>query len=216
MSGCGGPSGDGSHEQKLDRLLKHPRVVKFFKRDTVLDRKHRIPFLAGYSVDGHTIYIDSTMPRSFPFKGREFKTDRFLIIHEELEKALIDALAWEYLGAHRIAIVAERRAVTAAGMPWEVYDAFMQEHVKRIRALPVRDVPLDLDLEPYKLEPALLAQIVATRGRRPAGRVDLKSNRPAPPNPPPNIPRNIPEPAKAPETGPSSSRPAKKKWFTIR
>lgn len=204
------------NEAKLDRLLKHPRVRKFFQRDTTLDRKHRIPFLAGYSTDGKTIFIDSTMSKSFEYKGRQVKTDAFLIVHEELEKALIDGLGWEYLGAHRIAIVAERRAVRAAGIEWDDYNRFMQGEIKRIRALPVRDVPLNLDLAPYKLEPSLLEQMVATRGRRSAGHVALKVNKGAPTKPPPNIPRNIPEPTKAPETGPSSSQPAKKKWFTIR
>lgn len=207
------------NESKLDRLLKHPRVRKFFQRETRLDRRHRIPFLAGYSVDGKTIYIDSSMPKSFPFKGREFKTDRFLIIHEELEKALIDALAWEYLGAHRIAIVAERRAVRAAGMAWETYDKFMQAEIARVRALPIENIPLDLDLAPYKLEPALLEQMVAARGRRPAGNVDLKVNNPGragPTKPPPNIPRNIPETPKSPGNGAFSVPPKRAKWFSIR
>ena len=38
------------------------RVKKF-------DRKHDIPYLAGYSQDGKTIYIDRHMPRSFKYRG---------------------------------------------------------------------------------------------------------------------------------------------------
>lgn len=198
---------DMDNEAKLDRLLKHPRVKKFMARETKLDRKHRIPFLAGYSVDGKTIYIDSSTPKSFDYRGRKVDTDKFLILHEELEKALLDGLGWEYLGAHRIAIVAERRCVRSAGIKWAAYDRFMQGEIARIRALPVENVPLDLDLEPYKTEPALLEKIIASQRPRPAS---------APTKPPPNIPRNIPETAKAPETGPFSSRANHTKWFSIR
>lgn len=155
------------NEQRLDRLLKHPRVQKLFLRETKLVRSKHIPYLAGYSTDGKTIYIDSSMPRSFQYKGRTIETDRFLIVHEELEKALIDAFGWEYLPAHRIAIVAERRAVTASGIGWDSYDAFMQENVQRIRKQPVENVPGDLDLTPYKVEPALLEKICALRTGRP-------------------------------------------------
>jgi hypothetical protein len=51
-----------------------------------LDRDHDIPYLAGYSRDGKTIYIDRPMPPSFRYRGRDIDTDRFLILHEEVEK----------------------------------------------------------------------------------------------------------------------------------
>ena len=54
--------------------------------------KHDIPYLAGYSLDGKTIYIDRHMPQIFKFRGRTIDTDRFLILHEEVEKTLIDQL----------------------------------------------------------------------------------------------------------------------------
>jgi hypothetical protein len=79
------------------------------------DRKHDIPYLAGYSLDGKTIYIDRHMPASFKFKGRTINTDRFLVLHEEVEKTLIDQLGLHYLHAHQIATRAEEAAVRAAG-----------------------------------------------------------------------------------------------------
>jgi len=42
-----------------------------------LDRNHDIPYLAGYSLDGKTIYIDRHMPQFFKFRGRTIDTDRF-------------------------------------------------------------------------------------------------------------------------------------------
>jgi hypothetical protein len=88
-------------DRALDAICR--RVKKF-------DRKHDIPYLAGYSLDGKTIYIDRHMPASFKFKGRTINTDRFLVLHEEVEKTLIDQLGLHYLHAHQIATRAEEAA----------------------------------------------------------------------------------------------------------
>jgi len=48
----------------MDRALD--AVVRRVKR---LDRKHDIPYLAGYSKDGKIIYIDRHMPPLFPLPG---------------------------------------------------------------------------------------------------------------------------------------------------
>src|ERR1700686_2577006 len=80
----------------LDRALG--AIVRRVKK---LDRAHDIPYLAGYSEDGKTIYIDRHMPKMMKFRGREVDTDRFLILHEEVEKTLIDQLDLHYLHAHR-------------------------------------------------------------------------------------------------------------------
>ena len=94
-------------ERALDAILR--RVKK-------LDRDHDIPYLAGYSSDGKTIYIDRHMPKSLKYQGRVVDTDRFLILHEEVEKTLIDQLNLHYLHAHQIATRAEQAAVRAAGI----------------------------------------------------------------------------------------------------
>jgi hypothetical protein len=92
----------------MDRALD--AVVRRAKR---LDRKHDVPYLAGYSRDGKTIYIDRHMPSSFRYAGKEINTDRYLILHEEVEKTLIDQLDLHYLHAHQIATRAEQAAVRA-------------------------------------------------------------------------------------------------------
>ena len=117
-----------------------------------LDRNHDIPYLAGYSEDGKTIYIDRHMPPSFKFRGRKIDTDRFLILHEEVEKTLIDQLGLHYLHAHQIATRAEQAAVRAAGVTWREYDRFMQKYVKRIGDERLTKVPDDLDTKPYRDE----------------------------------------------------------------
>jgi hypothetical protein len=130
-------------DRALDAICR--RVKKF-------DRKHDIPYLAGYSIDGKTIYIDRHMPETFKFKGRAINTDRFLILHEEVEKTLIDQLGLRYLHAHQIATRAEQAAVRAAGVTWRDYDGFMQKYVKRIGDERLSKVPRDLDTKPYRDE----------------------------------------------------------------
>jgi hypothetical protein len=131
----------------MDRALD--AVVRRVKK---LDRRHDIPYLAGYSQEGKTIYIDRHMPRSFKYGGREVDTDRFLILHEEVEKTLIDQLGLHYLHAHQIATRAEQAAVRAADVRWRDYDRFMQKYVKRIGDERLTKVPKDLDLKPYRDE----------------------------------------------------------------
>jgi hypothetical protein len=131
----------------LDRALD--AIVRRVKN---LDREHDIPYLAGYSRDGKTIYIDRHMPQSMDYRGREVDTDRFLILHEEVEKTLIDQLNLHYLHAHQIATRAEEAAVRAAGILWRDYDRFMQKHVKEIGDERLTKVPPDLDLKPYRDE----------------------------------------------------------------
>lgn len=130
-------------ERALDAILR--RVKK-------LDRNHDIPYLAGYSKDGKTIYIDRHLPPSFKYKGRTIEVDRFLIMHEEVEKTLIDQLDLHYLHAHQIATRAEEAAIRAARISWRAYDRFMQKYVKVDGDERLTKVPRDLDLKPYRDE----------------------------------------------------------------
>ncbi len=117
-----------------------------------LDRKHDIPYVAGYSKDGKTIYIDRHLPSEMQYKGRTINTDRFLLLHEEVEKTLIDQLDLHYLHAHQIATRAEEAAVRAAGISWRDYDRFMQTYVKKMGDERLTKIPADLDLKPYRDE----------------------------------------------------------------
>ena len=65
------------------------------RRAGKIDRKHDIPYLAGYSRDGKTIYIDRHMPPSFRYRGREINTtgDGFLATFDSAGAALLCGLA---------------------------------------------------------------------------------------------------------------------------
>jgi hypothetical protein len=131
----------------MDRALA--AVVRQIKR---LDRRHDIPYLAGYSKNGKIIYIDRHMPKSFMFRRRRIKIDPFLILHEAVEKTLMDHLGLRYLHAHQIATRAEQAAVRASGVSWHAYDRFMRMWVKSIGDARVTKIPRDLDRKPYQDE----------------------------------------------------------------
>jgi len=118
---------------------------------TRLDRSHDIPYLAGYSRDGKTIYIDKDLPKSFSAGGTRVVVDRFLILHEAVEKALLDRLGLHYQHAHQIALRAEQAAVRAAGVSWRQYDRFMARYIKEADDV-IDRLPPDLDIKPYRDE----------------------------------------------------------------
>jgi hypothetical protein len=130
-------------DRALDAILR--RVGDY-------DREHDIPYLAGYSLDGKTIYIDRHLPRTFTYKGRAIEVDRYLILHEEVEKTLIDQLHLHYQHAHQIATRAEEAAIRADRVSWRAYDHFMQKFVKEMGDERLEKLPADLDLKPYRDE----------------------------------------------------------------
>lgn len=128
------------------------RALDAIMRRTRLDRRHDIPYLAGYSQDGKTIYIDRHLPRGFLLRGRLITVDRYLVLHETVEKTLIDAMGLHYQHAHQIALRAEEAAVLADRISWSTYDRFMQRYIKTIGDERLTRVPDDLDLKPYRDE----------------------------------------------------------------
>ena len=115
-----------------DWLVSHIMLdlaVKEILKRVKLDRTYDIPYLAGYSKDAKTIYIDRHMPESFISNGCTIQTDRFLILHETVEKTLIDQLKLRYQFAHQIALRAEQAAVRADKTSWKEYDCFTQKYI---------------------------------------------------------------------------------------
>ncbi len=129
------------------KMMDH--ALKSIRARVHLERGYDIPYLAGYSLDGHTVFIDRHMPKGFVFRSRKVLTDRFLIVHEAVEKSLIQLLGMHYLTAHQIALHAEQAAVRAEGVTWEAYDDFMQENIKVIGDEKLTKVPNTLDITPY-------------------------------------------------------------------
>jgi hypothetical protein len=143
-----------------DVLLDVVRAIR--RRVRVASREYDIPYIAGYSVDGGTVFIDRHLPKSFQWLTKIVRVDPFLLTHEIVEKALLDELRLHYLHAHQIATRAERDAVKAAGVSWWAYQHFMKKHEKPIEEEKLIRVPPQLDLTPYKDERdfALLRRLV--------------------------------------------------------
>src|ERR1700740_408893 len=139
-----------SEDIEDDVLLDVVRAIR--RRVRVVNREYDIPYIAGYSVDGDTVYIDRHLPRSFRWLMKTVRVDPFLLTHEIVEKALLDELRLHYLHAHQIALRAERDAVKAAGVPWWAYQRFMKQHERAIEEENLIKVPRSLDLTPYRDE----------------------------------------------------------------
>ena len=146
-------SGRHKHHDTNDTLVNSNMLcaaVHELVKNIHLDRDHDIPYLAGYNVKRTKIYIDRHLEKSFKdHTGKHHEVDKFLILHEATEKALIDTCRLHYQHAHQIALRAEEAAVRAAGLLWHDYDAFMQQWIKRADSVNISRVPADLDLTPY-------------------------------------------------------------------
>jgi len=130
------------------QMMDH--AMRAIRQRTHLIRDCDIPYLAGYSQDGHAIFIDRHMPKSFVYRNRRVMTDRFLVVHEAVEKSLIQLLGMHYLHAHQVALHAEQAAVRAENIEWEAYDDFMQDYIKVIGDERLTRIPETLDFTPYK------------------------------------------------------------------
>jgi hypothetical protein len=143
------PTADHRPDWWIDRWMMD-QAVRAIRARIYLERRYDIPYLAGYSTDGRVIFIDRHMPKRWVWHRRSIPTDPFLIVHEAVEKSLIQLLGLHYLHAHQIALRAEQAAVRAAGLQWQAYDDFMQQYIKAIGDERLKRVPDNLDLTPYR------------------------------------------------------------------
>ena len=111
-------------------------------------RNYQVPYLAGYSKDGQTVYIDCRLPKMLTLKdGRRIETDKYLYVHETTEKMLEDKMGYKYPYAHEMATAAERKAVVNDGICWKEYQTYMLAEVKKLHAI-TDAVPKNLDTKP--------------------------------------------------------------------
>lgn len=128
-------------------------AIKQIESQITVVRKFDIPYVAGYSQNGKTIYIDKDVPEGFTLhSGKYIPTDKYLILHEVLEKTILDRFGVPYQFAHQMALRIEQDAVEANGIAWKHYNKFMMAYVKKVQHIIPTNVPGDLDLTPYKDE----------------------------------------------------------------
>ncbi len=160
-SGHTHPVSIGSAE--VDKAMSDPAVKANLAKPYQLNRNYDLPYLAGYSQDGATIYIDRHLPKELRINGRLVDPTPFLETHEHTEKSIIDGLGWKYAAAHEVATAMERRRVLEAGINWQAYSAALKPLIKADEGEKIEHTPPDLDLSPYQGDAALLKQIEGAR-----------------------------------------------------
>lgn len=145
--------------ETLDKITSMPAVRERLWQPRREDNSFSVPYIAGYSTDGKTLYFDSHLPGQIELKHdgqtRTFDPRRFLRLHEELEKAIIDALGWSYYPSHAVATMAEKRAVLRELGPmwWMPYTHAMDGFASGDEHEKITKVPRDLDMTPYLAPP---------------------------------------------------------------
>lgn len=134
-------------------------IAALLKKVTI-NRDYWIPYLAGYSVEWEkhpTVFIDFRLPERIYCKasarGKPILVDvtRYLLIHECVEKCLMDDLGMHYELAHNLATAAERTAVEADGYSWDAYTDGLIPWIQRVTFKPSeKESPKNLDKRPYE------------------------------------------------------------------
>jgi len=121
------------------------------RTDISVNSKYDVPYGSGYNVEATCIYIDKRLPRSFVNSvGKTVDIHKYLVLHEVVEKMLIDHLGLDYNHAHTIAMGAESTALLRDGVNYDEYFAYIGKYVSfDIDPKDINSVPPDLDEIPY-------------------------------------------------------------------
>lgn len=143
----------------MRKILTNPAVMNHLYTGREENNDYDIPYIAGYSKDGKTIYFDRHLPEMITLyldgQKREINPREYLRLHESLEKAIIDSLGWSYYPAHAAATAYERRGIfTRVGPQWWVpYQHAMDGYAKADEHEKIKSVPKNLDMTPYLTPP---------------------------------------------------------------
>lgn len=150
-------AGAGQASNVIEKLLKDPQVRDLLWRPHEINRTFDLPYLGGTSKNGKTVYIDRHLPEllSYDLDGRkqEFDPTRFILAHEDFERAVMDGVGWVYSAAHQAATGYERRMVLMAGLSWPLYQNAVEKYVKADEHEALKKVPSNLDMRPYRAPP---------------------------------------------------------------
>ena len=134
---------------KAKKLLSNEEVKAHLESNYNLIKTYDIPYLAGYSKDGKHIYFDRHL-KLITTPPDSFDVTNYLIIHERVEKALIDVFDYTYETAHAVALRCEYDAVVGDGHDWKKYSDYLKPFIKSAEHEKLEKVPGDLDLTPYE------------------------------------------------------------------
>lgn len=115
-----------------------------------IDRDFDVPYVAGYSKDAKTIYIDRHLPIILLIGGRRIAIIPYIVTHERTEKALLDFFDFNYSKAHKVATFAEHRELRSQNVSPNLYEKALDPYIKADQHEKILKVPKDLDMEPYR------------------------------------------------------------------
>jgi hypothetical protein len=116
-------------DRSLAALLRDVRVVT----------RYWVPLLGGTARDWSRpiVYIDGRFPDQLLVEGRLMHPHRYIVVHECVERVLMDELGLPYLGgAHTFATAAEQSAVEADGFSWNGYTVALRPYIALARTKP--------------------------------------------------------------------------------
>ncbi len=143
----------------MERIGKNPDFIEHLYKQREENNDYDIPFIAGYSKDGGTIYYDRHLPEELELHldghKKVIQPREFIKCHEEVEKAVIDSMGWGYYPSHAVATAFEKRKVLERCGPqwWTPYQHVMDGYAKVDEHEKVTRVPGDLDMTPYHAAP---------------------------------------------------------------
>ena len=113
-------------------------AIRSLWRDVRIVASYWVPLLGGTARDWdkRTVYFDCRFPRHLSIGGKLVDVWRYVLIHECVERALMDDLGLPYALAHTFATTAERAAVEADGHSWNDYTLALRPWIKLARAQP--------------------------------------------------------------------------------
>lgn len=143
-------TGDFHTEWDSDKKIFDDVIRKIDTDGVILDTDHDIPYLGGSSTDSHTIFRDRLTPAGYTSKKVKWvDTDRYLMIHEHIEKIFLD-IGWTYLLAHQLATQVEYAALKSDGHDVHEYDKTLDGWYKAcMKRHEYENVPQNIELKPY-------------------------------------------------------------------
>jgi hypothetical protein len=118
-----------------------------------INRSNNVPWLAGASTtpSGYPVNIDLRVPKTITVKGKTFSPDKYLAVHEIVEYGHMRK-GMKYQPAHRLALRAERAALTADGYDWTGYQEVMRRIAEHLEKVPHPNPPRNLYIKEYPTE----------------------------------------------------------------
>jgi hypothetical protein len=130
-----------SGQKEIDPALSPADLaaaIRTLWHDVIVDNRWWVPELGGTARDWvrKTVYFDHRLPRKLVIGGKTMDVFRYLLIHECVERTLMDELGLPYALAHTFATGAERAAVEADGFSWNDYTLALRPWIKLARTKP--------------------------------------------------------------------------------